>query len=332
MSVEATTEATTSLNVAMKDIKRAVRLLRGTHVTLSAEYFLLRLTSESNGTTVELTIPATIELGGEMSMELDALSTTLKKISTKEINIRRASGQIYIDQYFFEEAPTVTSLKTDIAATHVVKNLSDALSSVSHAMKNARDVVESFIYTGVQIGDGSIYATDGYRLAVVQRDFSGPMFILRPADVKTLIGLKAGDTLFGIDGTNVLVAGSNFRILTTLLEGRLPNYRAVIPFEHHETARAVVNAQALANAVKYLQPVKLIVWYNKICLEGANFGGVDAVIKGEAEVSFNSKYLGEALSATSGDVTMIFSGPEKPVVIRKDDYLALVMPLVNNQL
>src|SRR5581483_11556379 len=64
---------------------------------------------------------------------------------------------------------------------------------------------------------------------------------------------------------------------------------------------------------------------------GENTAAADAVVKGDGDITLNSRYLLEALHAmVSDEVSLCFNGKLEPCVLKAGDdpdYLHLIMPL-----
>lgn len=165
-------------------------------------------------------------------------------------------------------------------------------------------------------------ATDGHRLALAETALSSGVgsrrqIIIPRKGVMELIGLfEAGEGEVELEfGRNHLrVRRGEVTFTSKLIDGRFPDYEAVIPIGadqevdlERDALRASLQRAAILSNEKY-RGVKLEVSPNKLCIIAHNPEQEEAVEELEAETSvedlsvgFNVGYLMDALSALSGD-------------------------------
>ena len=224
--------------------------------------------------------------------------------------------------------------------------------------------------TGVRLEiDGSritLAATDRYRLAVRELDWTPENPSAEPAQVlvpaRTLsdaakslshsstmtLALSAGGAGEGIIGFAGSTNGRASRATTRLLDATFPAYRSLLPSEWSSTAEITV-----APLVEAVRRVALVADRNtpvrlEFSTEGLSLsaGGDD---EGRAEenlevsydgepitTAFNPQFLLDGLAAvTASSARLLFTSPNKPVVLRPDaadaetsgDYTYVMMPV-----
>lgn len=221
------------------------------------------------------------------------------------------------------------------------------------------------ILTGVYTEfDGNILtmaAADGYRLAVrtstLEQPYGGKMFMVIPARALTEVARSITDedeevmiTLPG-ERDNVIFHMRNTDVASQLLQGKFPDFSAIIPRAYVTSSvvyrddllrackRAEIFARDSNNSAKLrLRPAQdpnspgEMMVAGKSAERGDNEGFIDASIEGELiEVSFNIKYLIEALNVMDDERVILESnGPASPGVIRPDGregFICVVMPM-----
>jgi DNA polymerase-3 subunit beta len=141
------------------------------------------------------------------------------------------------------------------------------------------------------------------------------------------------------------------RLLSRLIAGDYPDYRKVIP-SSYQTRIWDIDAQVLLRTVERaatlaregLPMVGFSILPGQTGTPGGEGGLLSITAQSEAgsileeipirmdgqplETSFNAKYLEDALRwCETSELTVDFNGPNGPVIFRKDDYLALVLPV-----
>jgi DNA polymerase-3 subunit beta len=227
------------------------------------------------------------------------------------------------------------------------------------------------VLTGVLINmDGntlSMVATDGFRLAICKVDQSVPLGkkqMIVPAStlkevVRILGATKASHiTLFmPSTGSQVVFRCENVQIVSQLIEGKYPDYQAILPKEYK--TRTVITTADLLKACKQA---------NIIAREGSNvvhfhlqYGAdqagkvklsavsdetgaseilLDVAIEGqELEIAFNVKFMQDGLETIStNNVVIEANAHNTPAAIRptgraaspsgeEEDYLYILMPM-----
>jgi len=197
-------------------------------------------------------------------------------------------------------------------------------------------------------------ATDGHRLAYVDRSLSSPFEGLEQGVIiprKALLELKrlvdeedADEVEIGFEGNNGLVQKQGVTLVMRLIEGEFPNYRQVIPQQltHQLTVsvesltrvlrRVALLSSERSRAVKLeLRPGLLRLSSNNPDLGEAQ-EDLDVDYAGEElTIAFNARYLLDCLSVlTAKEVRLSLQDEHSPtqlVPTDDEDTLAVVMPM-----
>jgi DNA polymerase-3 subunit beta len=225
------------------------------------------------------------------------------------------------------------------------------------------------VFTGVHVEIANERATfaaaDAFRLAVGsivlpgQPDLDGSLLI--PA--RTLMELARilpsegqVEMMVSPNRSQVLFHTEHVEVVTRLIEGNFPNFRAILPKEH--TTRAVIETKEFAAAVKTVTPfardssnitrVKVSGGTGDggepgtLVIEataedvGSNVSTINASVDGpEQQIIFNVKYLADVLAVldTPEVVLELVSGARPGVVrpVSTTDYTYVIMPMSTNR-
>jgi DNA polymerase-3 subunit beta len=233
--------------------------------------------------------------------------------------------------------------------------------------------------TGVEVsfkGDRLIMAaTDGYRLSVRSVELEHPlnedMTVIIPAKSLGELARVIGDAdderavqvtvtqarnqiLFRVWGKGSEARGAFLKvdIVSSLIDARFPDYRAIIPKSYN--TRTVVTTDSFLKAVRVSQlfardnsniirlavipgngdaagAIRLIATSTEM---GDNVNELDAMVEGDnVEIAFNARYLIDVLSQISeSQVVLETTQPNRPGTIRpvgvgNEEFLHVVMPM-----
>jgi DNA polymerase-3 subunit beta len=159
-----------------------------------------------------------------------------------------------------------------------------------------------------------------------------------------LLGSSSGEVTLRLGAHDATFAVGSVSLITRLIEGEFPNYRALIPTGYPN--RLIVGRVALLDAVRRVKllardattPVRIAMRPNGIELTvittdwGTATEDVDAKYEGaEMTVAFNPNYLIEGVEAVAGEEVVLDTlDALKPATLRPtdgDDYLYLLMPV-----
>jgi DNA polymerase III subunit beta len=196
-------------------------------------------------------------------------------------------------------------------------------------------------------------ATDGHRLALIERELAGNLHLTQGVIVprKGLLELRrllaeeeGGACHLGFTKGSMVFRRDGVQMVMRLLDGQFPDYRQVIPKEGSRVVK--MNRQKLLESLKRVSllstdksyGVRLELAPDKVTLSSQNpdLGEaqeeVDAAVTGgDLKIGFNARYLLDVLSVLSCDeIQLGLSDELSPGVIRpvgEAGYLAVVMPM-----
>lgn len=291
-----------------------------------------------------------------VDMDLDVRTLTLHlSCGAKSANIKGMDAT---------EFPLMPGFDADHAVAVNARVLKEM---IDHVVFSAAKEDNRPILTGVLMRfEGDILtlaAADGYRLAVrtTELEFSTgdqtPDALIVPArtlnELSRIISDEDDEVLIGLpDGRGqVMFRLNSALVVSQLIEGKFPDYEAIIPRRHEtsvlaytddllaackssevfakdsaNTARVLVEPSGSANV-----PGRVIV-AGQSQEKGDAQAPLDASINGQAvEVAFNIRYLIDVLSVIKEDqVVLETSGATSPGVVRpagRDDFIHVIMPM-----
>ncbi|MGH0029161.1 MAG: DNA polymerase III subunit beta [Myxococcota bacterium] len=205
-----------------------------------------------------------------------------------------------------------------------------------------------------EVGRLRMVATDGHRLAYVDRSFGDDLEgldsgVIIPrkglSELKRLVDEDDADEVeLGFEGNNGLVRKGDVTLVMRLIEGEFPNYRQVVPSETrvHLTLPTEMLMHALRRvallSAERSRAVKLELTSGQLCLSSTNPDLGDAREDLDVDfddeplsIAFNARYLTDALGVVgSKEVQLVFKDPLSPAILKPTDdadSLAVVMPM-----
>jgi len=217
------------------------------------------------------------------------------------------------------------------------------------------------IYTRLEGDTMTMAAADGYRLSVrtieLEQSFDPPVEMVIPAkalqEVARIISDEDSEVLITLptDRDTVMFHLKNVDISAQLLDGRFPDFAAIIPKNYSTSSklytsdllRACKRAEIFARDNAYSgrlyvkppagpgEPGEVMVM-SRSTERGDNEGVVDASVEGEPlDISFNIRYLIDVLNVISEErIVLQSNGAANPGVIRledRDDFIHVIMPM-----
>ncbi len=314
---------------------------------------------------VEYSIPGKVLEEGGVAAPFSLLSAIIRNLAAERISIEEKNRKIVITTDNYEatlqgqdpkEFPIIPSVHDE---THrLVFNMGsfrEALGNVVVAAQYSDIRPEiSGVYFEHSGGETVFAATDGFRLAEQKLDQGSVKTDVEKISV--ILPLKTATELLKmfkeqhemtaiIESNQILLSAPNEKVISRLIDGSFPDYRAVIP--KNPPHEAVVERQELINAVRLASSfsgrandITLRAGDNKKHLEvyatdsalGESSYKVPAKLTGEKfSIVFNWRYLLEGLKIFSGaDITLGIHSSERPVLLhnQKEPHLIyVVMPI-----
>lgn len=239
--------------------------------------------------------------------------------------------------------------------TSVLKKIVDKV-GFSASSDDSRPVLTGMLWD-VGKKDVRVVSTDGYRLSMLELPLNSvgeidktlllPAFVLREV-VKVFAEIGREDVMFSWSEKEkqVFFYTEDAEIVTRVLDGEFPSYKAVIPDD--QSIRVVLSKQDLIAAVKMTaifarESANIIRWKFEsgnlqLSANSPQVGGNTALVSYEGtgveekEIAFNSRYLLDLCSHIEGE-RVVFSMTEslRPGVFyeegEKSEFLHVIMPV-----
>jgi DNA polymerase III subunit beta len=233
--------------------------------------------------------------------------------------------------------------------------------TVFAAAKEENRPILTGIYTQLDGNVVTMAAADGYRLAVrtaeIEQTFTKPVEMVIPArslgEIARVISDEDEEVGITLPGQRdiVLFHMSKVDISSQLLEGKFPDFSAIIPRSYNtattvytsDLLRACKRAEIFARDSAYSARIMIkppgkpgdageVMIAGRSAERGDNQGTLDAAVEGEGvEVAFNIRYLIDVLNVINDERVVIESnGAANPGVIRpenRDDFVSVIMPM-----
>lgn len=235
----------------------------------------------------------------------------------------------------------------EIPASTLKKGLQQVVLAASS--DESRPVLTS-VYLHSFEGELHMVATDSYRLAERKLiKHKGDVSLLIPAsamqDLLRILGDGEETVKITHNDQQVLFSVGEVELVSRLIDGKYPEYRKLIPEKFVTTAtlsRADFSNITKVSSLFARESAGSItinvdeddskVSINSIASQlGENTASADSKVKGNGEVTLNSRYLLDALNVFSGDkITFSFNGKLEPSLLTdpdNKDYKHVVMPL-----
>lgn len=281
-------------------------------------------------------------------------------LSRHGIKLTTDNGEFKLTGFSGEEFPripklegaTAMTIKTDVLANAITKTL------FATGTDDLRPVM-SGVFCQFSEAEGLFVATDAHKLVRYRRNDakgeSAASFILPKKPLNLIKNLLAGvDDVVKVEfnKTNATFSFQNNFVVCRLIDGKYPNYEAVIPKQNPN--KLTIDRSALLGALK-----RVSIYSNKathqvrfkiagsaldIFAEDLDFSNeaherLNCTYVGEdMEIGFNSRFMVEMLSNLDSDeINIEMSAPNRAGIITpsqktnpQEDVLMLVMPVMLN--
>jgi DNA polymerase-3 subunit beta len=195
-------------------------------------------------------------------------------------------------------------------------------------------------------------ATDGHRLALIDRDFSIPFLseegIIVPRkgimEIRKILQDVDGPVGLTLDKNQLIIRSADITLFVRLIEGIFPNYKDVIPESNPKILRleragfyeslkraSIVSAEKFRGIRLDLAPKRLTISSNNPDV-GESQEVIDVEYEDEAvSMAFNARYFMDVLSSVDSESVLFEVDDASSPAILKDDaddrFLAVVMPM-----
>jgi len=141
------------------------------------------------------------------------------------------------------------------------------------------------------------------------------------------------------DETNLIITNDSYYFYTRLINGKFPDYQRIIPSTTKH--KIVLPKKEMIDAIKMIttisQEIKLTLLPDSIIFNSLSADNVEAKTELEMqtglndkfEISFNSKYILDFISQTNkNEFTMEINEPTLPFIVKEDNFITIIMPIV----
>lgn len=325
---------------------------------------------------LESTMTTTIQLtegkqGGKIAVPAKILLDTLKTFPEQPLTflIEEKTGGIEIVSDFgkykltgfdggeFPRLPSMEGSKTLNISSAILQN---AINKTLFATGNDElRPVMSGVFFQLSKDNITFVATDAHKLVRYRRNDAkgtgeGALIVpKKPLNLlKNLLGELNEDVQISYTENNLLFNFGNYSLISRLIDGRYPNYEAVIPIDNPN--KLTISRSALLNSVrrvsifsnKTTHQVRLKVSGSElhISAEDLDFANeanerMSCQYEGEdMEIGFNARFLSDMLSNLEFEnITIEMSAPNRAGILipannenKDEDILMLVMPVMLN--
>lgn len=312
---------------------------------------------------IEVIVPGDVSEKGIIAIPVSVLSQTLRAISGDKVMLTAEDGNLLVQSRGtktlikaipHEEFPSIGSERGAQQALVGREELLSGLQAVLYAASPSMIRPElGSVYVVIDGKRITCVATDSFRLA--EKTISS---LSGKGDAELLIPLKhalelshilerlhGAEVSLSADDAQMHIESDGVRYMSRIVDAQFPNYREIIPksFTTEATLLKADLAETLKKARVFSgndQHVGLHVYPGKkICTATARSAevgemsdSIDAALSGEdIDINFHIGYLADCLSSIESDsITLSFSGPGRPLVVRgvsDPQFTYLVMPL-----
>jgi DNA polymerase III subunit beta len=360
------------LNIVRRAVESRPQLPVLANVLLETDGSRLKLAATNLQMSVTAFIGAQVHTEGSITLPMKTLYELVTNLSpervdmtldarSQTVNIRCGATMSNIKGIDADEFPPVNHANTgEVAIGSKLLKEMIGQTAFAAAKDDARPILTG-VYTEIKQERLTMAAADGYRLAMrtgaLDEAFRDEVSIVIPAktlmDVAGIIEDDDEPVSISLPGERDIVTFhlKDVEVSSQLLEGRFPDFRAIIPRGYVTSTvmyrndllaackRAEIFARDNANSGRLaVKPPKApgepgeVRIIGKSAERGDNEGMLDASIEGEElDISFNISYLIEVLRVLSNErVVFQSNGNEKPGVLRleeRDDFIHVIMPM-----
>lgn len=333
----------------------------------------LIITSSDLETTMRVTVkPDMSEESGSIAIPAKILVDTLKTFpdipvafsinpDTLIIELSAGEGKYKLSGHKSDEYPRTPSLEDTTALTFDSRLMAQAINKTLFATGNDElRLVLSGVFCELSPDDVTFVATDAHKLVRYKRtdlkSSESASFILpkKPMNLlKNLLSSQEVAVTIEYNKTNAFFSFANIHLICRLIDGKYPNYDAVIPKENpnkltidrHALLTTIRRVSIFANQSTHQIRFKVSGQELLLSAEDIDFSNearerLSCSYEGEdMEIGFNSKFLLEMLSNIETDeVRLEMSAPNRAGILtpvnsenKEEDILMLVMPVMLNK-
>ncbi len=285
---------------------------------------------------------------------------TFSILENNILEIHSTNGQYSLSYYDGSDYPKPLNVEEASKISFESQTLLKIINSTIFASGNddLRPVM-SGVFFQISSDSSCFVATDAHKLVKYERkDVTSDEsieFIVpnKPLNIlKNILQDQAAKTNVLYNKTNAIFKFSNFKLVCRLIDGKYPNYDAVIPKENpnvleidrnqflQATKRSSIFSSKSTNQVKLeIKGNKLVIKAEDIDFNNKSEETLDCNYNGsDISIGFNSKFIAEMLTNLSSDIIKLeLSSPSRAGIISptinnddNEDIIMLVMPIMLN--
>jgi len=343
------------------------------NILLEADGSRLRLGATNLQMSITMWIGAKVQMEGAITLPAKTLADLVNNLSPKDrvdlqldpathtVHIKCGTTNSNIKGIDADEFPPINhGDQIDLALDAKVLREMINQTAFASAREENRPILTG-VYMLLENNQMTLAATDGYRLGVryatLEASFPKKTEVVIPArtmqEVARIISDDDEIVEITLPGQRDIITFhlKNVDISAQVLEGRYPDFRAIIPRSYITTStmytgdllRKCKAAEIFSRDNAYSGRIIIkpprdansageVIVTGKSQERGDTDGMIDAHVSGEAlEITFNIRYLIEALNAVDSErVVLQSNGAESPGVIRiegRDDFVHIIMPM-----
>ena len=332
------------------------------NVLLKAKDNKLTLVTTDLEVRITTSVEATIEREGDTTLPAKKFGQIISKLDGEQVTIdtddkltttiKSASSTFKIMGLDSAEFPMDWEFNEDRQLSFPISEIGKTLKKIAYAVSTDQSrYVLNGIYISIKEGNFTAVATDGKRLALVEKILDDSEDIV---DGEVILPIKVvnelqrllegeGEVVIKFSDSRASFSIGDTVISSKLVEGSYPNYRQVIPtsFENsvilpRETIESVLDRVSLVvsdsgSSVKFNLSENLLTLNASSELGEANEPIEISYEDTEVNIAFNPEYLRDPLRNLECDeITVRFNDEFKPVVILGDEgFLCVIMPMRN---
>ncbi len=307
-------------------------------------------------------MPAQVLQKGSITVPAKKLNEIVRELPLKELEIevndnyqmtiKYENGKVRLFGLPIDDFPILPEFKEEISFSIPQKVFKDMISLIFFAISaDATRYVLNGAYLMIDGKKISLVATDGYRLAVVERQLEKPYKdkkgVIIPSKALNELNkaLKdEGDVKLNILENQIIFVVDNLFLTSRLIEGQFPNYEQVIPKKSDKKIRA--KTDDLLKAVRRVSvfsveksaSIKLEAQKGQLVITASapELGEAKEEIKvnydGDPIVAaYNGRFIQDVLKVVKQPETMLeLSEALNPAIIRPEgdnSYLCVIMPM-----
>jgi DNA polymerase-3 subunit beta len=332
------------------------------NVLLNATKGKLKLSATDLRVGIECTIGAKVTSQGSLSVSATRLGEIVRELPEKDILIQITKEKMLAltcGKSFFkimslpgDEFPALPVVETETPVKLEQRLVREMFQKTSFAISSeqARYTLTGLLFD-LDKGKLRVVATDGRRMSYAQRDVEVPKdyrsgVIIPDKMITEVLRLMKGDgdVVVEIGENQVCFTFDDIRLVSQLIEGNFPDYKAVIPKKHEREVVVdtfdftMATRRASAVTSREFNSVKLHICKGLMILSAVTPDVGEA--KDEIAVSydgddidivFNPDYLLDALGSIETDRTVLqLKDALSPGVLKpyeSEDYVYVIMPI-----